>query len=64
LIRFSRLRRHTAREPKNPPAAVSTQIVIVTAVSLVVIIFPPLNQNMMTPDCHACTPIALMQVKT
>ena len=34
------LRRQTAREPKKVPAAVNTQIVMVTAVSLVVIIFP------------------------
>jgi hypothetical protein len=38
--RFCFLRRQTAREPKKVPAAVNAQIVIVTAISLVVIIIP------------------------
>lgn len=37
LAYFSFLRRMAARLPKKMPAAVNTQIVIVTAVSLVVI---------------------------
>jgi len=36
-VRFCFLRRQTARLPKKAPAAVNTQIVIVTARSLVVI---------------------------
>jgi hypothetical protein len=43
---FCFLRRQTAREPKKVPAAVNTQIVMVTAISLVVIMLRlPVKQN-------------------
>jgi hypothetical protein len=38
-VLFCFLRRQTARVPKKVPEAVNTQIVMVTAISLVVIMF-------------------------
>jgi hypothetical protein len=46
ISHFSLFLRKAAREPKNPPAAVNTQIVAVTAISLVVIIFYSPNSKL------------------
>lgn len=55
MARDSLLRRTAARVPKNAPAAVNTQMVTVTAVSLVVIMVG-------TPDRTESTPAMVPEI--
>jgi hypothetical protein len=63
---FCLLRRQAARVPKKAPAAVKTQIVMVTAISLVVIIpaSPFEAEFLLSSPSHDSLLIALTQVKT